>query len=61
MIPTEKQQVFEKHFTSLEDKGTYLACVKGDHPRIWMYDKKLINLFSHEKLETLIVNQINHA
>ena len=58
MIPTEKQQVLEKHFYAIEDKGTFISCTMTGQTRVWMYDKKLINLFSTEKLEKLISNQV---
>lgn len=57
MIP-EKETILKKYFTSIEDKGTYIACMLIGQGRVWMYDKKLINLFSPEKLETLVANQI---
>lgn len=53
-----KETILKKHFTAIEDKGTFISCTMGDHPRVWMYDKKLINLFSLEKLEKLISNQV---
>lgn len=57
----EKKEIFDKYFTGLEDKGTYMACVQGDHPRVWMYDMKLIEAFSPERLDKLLTKQTNHA
>lgn len=57
-MDTEKETILKKYFNSIEDKGTYVACMLIGQSRIWMYDNKLINLFSSEKLETLVANQI---
>lgn len=57
MIP-EKENIFHKYFDTVQDKGGYISCSRNGQKRAWMYDKKLINLFSTEKLEKLISNQV---
>ena len=57
----DKEIILKKYFTAIEDKGGYVACTRGEHPRVWMYDKKLIDAFSPEKLEKLLAKQTNHV